>query len=157
MTDPITPLRVLQVVPGQVGVTTDPETHYTAITGAGVVVCLRDTITKFGGLAYFLFPDGENHNLTETRFGHQAIAVLIQRIVALGGETIWLEAKLFGGAKTHDGRRDIGRRNADYAIRALRRQKIPVLTQSLGGNQVRRVNFSPHRGECEELLLHHGP
>lgn len=156
MVDPAHQQRILHIVQGQIGATSDPDVVYTAIIGAGVVVCLWDPAAKRGGAAHFLFPEGEIYGPKETRFGHQAIVTLIGQIVGLGGDATRLEARLFGGAKMHDGRRDIGKRNADFVMTCLARKNIPIVARGLGGGQVRRIRFCPTTGEATEQILDHG-
>lgn len=148
--------RVVHIVQGQIAVTDEPDIIYTAIIGSCVVVCLYDPISKRGGMAHFLFPDGEAYGASETRFGHQALTELITQIVGPGEDTKQLQASLYGGAKVHDGRRDIGKRNAEFATRFLGQQSIRVVGHGLFGDRVRRVNFSPFRGTFVETFLSSG-
>lgn len=145
--------RLVHVVQGQIGVTADKDVAFTALIGSCVVVCLFDPVAKLGGMAHFLFPGGEGDRADETRFGHQAIAGLIAQITALGGDTDRLRAWVYGGAKLHDGRGDIGKRNADFAIEFLGQRSILVAARELGGGRVRRIRFSPTDGIADQLLL----
>lgn len=148
--------RVLHVVPGQVAVSADPDVTFTTILGASVAVCLYDPVEKLGGMAHFLFPDGEAYSSEERRFCNQAISSLIAQIEERDGNIRRLKASLFGGAKSHDGRRDIGKRNADSAVGFLARQNLSVVKQGLGGDQVRRIRFSPSTGACTERSMSDG-
>ncbi|WP_022702838.1 chemotaxis protein CheD [Pseudorhodobacter ferrugineus] len=148
--------RTVHVVQGQIGVTGDVRIVFTAIIGSCVVVCLFDPVARVGGMAHFLFPGGEAKRLDETRFGPQAIAGLMSGIVAQGGDVARFRACLFGGAKVHDGRRDMGKRNADFAQRYLAEQGVLVVQSGLGGSLMRRIRFSPTDGHCDEVFLSHG-
>lgn len=145
--------RTVHVVQGQIGVTTEQKVVFTAIIGSCVVVCLFDPVARVGGVAHFLFPGGGGDRPEETRFGPQAISALISQIVARGGDAAQMRACVFGGAKLHDGRRDIGKRNADFAERFLKGQGVLVVQSGLGGQGVRRITFSPTDGACEEVFL----
>lgn len=125
--------QIVHVVQGQIAVADDPGLVYTAIIGSCVVVCLHDPVANLGGMAHYLFPDGHSYGPKETRFGHHAITGLIQQIVDRGGDAKRLRASLYGGAKMHHGRRDIGRRNADFAIRFLAQHAIRDRVHGLGG------------------------
>lgn len=148
--------RVLHVVQGQVGITEDPGIVFAAVVGSCVILCLCDPVAKVGGMAHFLFPGGEQCELHEARFGYPAMASLIGKLVKLGAKEERLQAKLFGGAKMHDGQRDVGKRNAEFAIHYLQEQKVTLVDQSLGGAQVRRIRYSPTQGISSESLLNDG-
>jgi chemotaxis protein CheD len=48
---------------------------------------------------------------------------------------------------------DIGRRNAEVARAFLQREQIPCVSESLGGNRGRRVQFWPASGRARQMLL----
>jgi len=48
---------------------------------------------------------------------------------------------------------DIGERNARFALEYLRREKIPITAQDLGGNYPRKVHFFPASGRVLVKLL----
>lgn len=147
---------VRHVVQGAVAASDAQNIVYTAVLGAGALVCLHDPVCLIGGVAHFLFPDGSEYGAGETRFGGPALTALIARLIGLGAESARLEAKLFGGAKMHDGRRDLGQRNIAFALHFLEQSGISVLEQGIGGDHVRRVRFCPNTGQCEELLMNAG-
>lgn len=145
--------RAIHVVQGQVGVSGQESIVFSAIIGSCVVVCLYDPVARVGGMAHVLFPGGEAYGQDETRFGQPAISKLISQISELGGAVERLQAKVFGGAKLHDGRRDIGKRNTDFALGFLAQKGILVTERGLGGDQVRRARFSTHDGICEQVFI----
>lgn len=146
------PVRVVHVVQGAVGVSDDPHVVYTALIGSSVLLCLYDPVAKLGGMAHFLFPDGD----ADTRFGAVAIGELTQQMVACGGDISRSAAKLYGGAKLHEGRRDMGQRNAEFAKKALAELGISIAAQDLGGDIVRRVRFHASSGESAVVVQDHG-
>lgn len=148
--------RTTHVVQGQIGVSAQDNVVFTAVIGSCVVVCLYDPVARVGGMAHILFPGGEAYGPDETRFGHPAMSELITQISALGGAVGRLQAKVFGGAKLHDGRRDIGRRNADFAIGFMAQRGILLAERCVGGDRVRRVRFSTSDGMCEQVFLSEG-
>ena len=99
------------------------------------------------------FRGGGAYGQDETRFGQPAISKLISQISELGGAVERLQAKVFGGAKLHDGRRDIGKRNTDFALGYLAQKGILVTERGLGGDQVRRARFSTRDGICEQVFI----
>jgi chemotaxis protein CheD len=148
--------RVLHIVQGEVAVSMDPRITFMTVLGPCVAVCLFDPEAKLGGMAHFMFPNGEDYALDETRFCNQAIMSLIAQIQEQGGQLDRLQASLFGAAKSHDGGRDIGRRNANSALGFLKRQGLPIVKQGIRGDQVRRIRFSPTTGACGEQSMNDG-
>jgi chemotaxis protein CheD len=148
--------RILHVVQGQVAVSADPNVTYTTILGACIAVCLFDPDKRLGGVAHFLFPHGELHSQHELRFCNHAISDLMARVEEMGGNLNRLQASLFGGAKSHDGRRNIGKRNAESALSFLASHDLAVVKRALGGEQLRRIRFSPTTGYCIERSLSDG-
>ena len=147
--------RAIHVVQGQIGVSAQGVV-LKVIIGSCVVVCLSDPVARVGGMAHVLFPGGEACGQDETRFGHPAISSLISQILELGGAVEHLQAKVFGGAKLHDGRRDIGKRNTDFALGFLAQEGILVTERGLGGEQVRRIRFSTRDGMCDQAFITSG-
>jgi chemotaxis protein CheD len=78
---------------------------------------------------------------------------LVNELLKNGAERGRLQAKLFGGARIMSNLPDIGRRNAESALAFLRNEGIPCKSQSLGGNQARRVRFWPATGRAQQLLI----
>ena len=67
-----------------------------------------------------------------------------------------LEAKLFGGARMLEGLTDVGRCNADFAERFVKRERIALTGGSLRGERGRRVQFWPTSGRARQLTLGNG-
>jgi chemotaxis protein CheD len=139
--------RVLHVVQGALDISAQREVVYTAVIGASVLVGLWDPVTHQGGMAHFQFPQGGR----DPRFGDVAIPALVQRLrdagAAQGGVAQGrLRAKLFGGARVHDGWQDIGKANVEFAQHSLVDLGIVLVSQDVGRDVVRRVRFRPCDG-----------
>jgi|GEM_PF-1807378 len=145
--------RAIHVVPGQIGASAQDGLVFKAIIGSCVVVCLHDPVALVGGMAHILFPGGGAYGHDETRFAHPAISKLMTQISELGGAVDRVQAKVFGGAKLHDGRSDIGKRNADFVLGFMAQQGVLVTERGLGGDRVRRVRFSIGDGMCEQVFI----
>ncbi|WP_050525983.1 chemotaxis protein CheD [Pseudorhodobacter aquimaris] len=141
-------MKILHVVQGQIGVTDDASVIYTAIVGVGLVICMSDPQENLGGMAHCMFAQSGN----DARFGDVAIRSLIDQISDKGGQISRLEARIYGGSKLHEGRRDIGKDNAAGAQQILRDLNIKIVDQNIGRNVVRRIRFCPTTGKttlCE--------
>jgi chemotaxis protein CheD len=168
--------RVLHVVQGAVGATREEWLDYTTLLGACVAVCLHDPVARLGGMAHFVFPrkgglltggpqtggpeTGSPETSGDARFGDVAIAALLQRLAGLGAQAPGLQAQLCGGARVHEGRQDIGRANVEFALSRLAELGVRVLGtaglgEDMGGNQVRRIRFSPCSGKLVVTAQHH--
>jgi chemotaxis protein CheD len=100
---------------------------------------------------HFLLPD-DGHG-ADMRYASAAMERLVNELLKNGAERGRLQAKLFGGARIMTNLPDIGRRNAESALAFLRNEGIPCKSQSLGGNQARRVRFWPATGRAQQLLI----
>jgi chemotaxis protein CheD len=70
-----------------------------------------------------------------------------------GAQRDRLEAKLFGGARMMAGLADIGAKNAEFARRFLGYEGIKLVGGDCGGNQGRRIQFSPVSGRALQSYI----
>lgn len=145
------PVRSRYVMPGQLFVADTP-TRFVTVLGSCVSVCLYDTDRGIGGLNHFLLPDSpaSGDEREPLRWGVPAIEALVQQMLEAGARRAFLQAKVFGGAQI--GHREvpaalrIGARNIETALAELKRHRIPVMNQSLGGAMGRKIIFESHTG-----------
>lgn len=123
------------------------------VLGAGIAVCLRDTVTGIGGMNHFLaLPPGQDRDKRAARstmlYGADAMASLIDHLLQAGARLDQLEAKVFGGAQLpHAGAAaDASRRSSDFALDTLSKAGIPLHAQALGGTLARKLYFFPYTG-----------
>ncbi len=140
---------------GEYHVSREPTVIYTLL-GSCVAACLYDPLARIGGMNHILLPgraDFNDHG-DATRFGVNAMELLINGIMKLGGNRLKLRAKLFGGAGViHSWRSDlfkIGKRNAEFAVEFLETERIRIVSRDLGGEKSRRVYF--HTDTAEVFL-----
>lgn len=128
---------------------TDEECVIGTVLGSCVCVCLHDPVRRAGGMNHFLLPDGDGGRGQETRFGVQAMEVLINELMHLGGQRARLVAKVFGGGRVLGSlsRQDPGGHNAAFALDFLEREAIPVVSSLLCLSQPLEVNFLPLTGK----------
>lgn len=149
---PATPHHVIQ---GEQRISDDPSVVLTTILGSCVAACLRDPIAGIGGMNHFLLPggDGASQSGLSERHGVHAMELLVNAMLARGAARSRLEAKLFGGAKTINGRSEVGSLNADFAEAFLRRERIAHVGGCLRGPQGRRIQFWPVSGRARRIFL----
>jgi chemotaxis protein CheD len=145
--------KLQHVIQGEFAVTDDPNIVLTSILGSCVACCLHDPIARVGGMNHFLLPGDESSGDDSLRYGVNSMELLINGLLRRGARRDRLEAKLFGGARVLAGLSDVGAQNAAFARRFLKEEGIPCIGESLGGNQARRVRFSPTTGAARQLLL----
>ena len=145
--------RMIHVIQGSQEVTADPHVVLTTILGSCVSTCMWDPVARVGGMNHFLLAHEPERGRSSDRYGTFAMELLINDLLKLGASRGRLKAKLFGGAMMdgHFGR--IGRSNAAFATTFLAAEDIPVIAESLGGTQARRIRFVPVTGFAQQRLV----
>lgn len=121
------------------------------LLGSCVAVCLFDQVARVGGMNHIFLPgkaDTRNFN-TSCRFGINAMELLINRIMRLGGKRNRLAAKAFGGAHllpSISEENGVGRRNAEFVREFLRIERIRIVSGDLGGTDARKIHFHTDTG-----------
>ncbi len=82
------------------------------------------------------------------RFGRLAVPALLDGLVRAGARRGSLLVKLFGGAQRFagSGLANLGRANAELALRLAREEGLQVVSQDLGGSCGRKVVFNADTG-----------
>ncbi len=120
------------------------------ILGSCVAVGLWDPTTGAGGMIHFVLPRAPGVGARDpARYGDTGIALMIERIRALGASASGLRAKVFGGAGVLRGNEPDGGRlgveNVEIALRRLIEARIPIVAVETGGERGRKVQF--HTGD----------
>lgn len=145
--------HVFHIVQGNFRISDQDGDTFTTILGSCVATCLCDPTARVGGMNHFLLPEGSHGGGDLLRYGLHAMELLINALLKSGAQKQRLQAKLFGGAAMHDGLKDIGRSNADFARRFLAVEGIPCIAESLGGNQGRRIRYWPATGRAQVRMM----
>lgn len=121
------------------------------VLGSCIAACLYDPVSGIGGMNHFMLPEGADpENPTSTRYGVNAMELLISHLMKLGGERRRFQAKVFGGGhvlKIRESLDGVPQRNIDFVRRFLETEQIPVVKEDVGGYQPRRVLFHTHTGK----------
>ncbi|MGC9196594.1 MAG: chemotaxis protein CheD [Syntrophobacteraceae bacterium] len=132
------------------------------LLGSCVAVCLIDPIQRIGGMNHILLPGKASIDSCDavSRYAVNAMELLINKIMALGGNRKLLKAKVFGGAHVIpciSRANDMGRINAKFVLKFLDMEGISVLSQDLGGQEARRIYFRTDTGEVllKRILKRH--
>lgn len=121
-------------------------TVISTLLGSCVAVCLFDPVLRIGGMNHILMPGRADFKYFDTsaRYGINAMELLINRIMNLGGSRHRLSAKIFGGAKTLSiisEEYSMGRKNIEFVTEFLRNESIPIVNKDIGGRRSRRILF----------------
>lgn len=139
--------------PGEQYVSNVPVT-ITTLLGSCVAVCLYDPVNHVMGMNHFLLSSNQvvNHGpifLTEAgRYGIHAMELLINEMLKLGARRTCLKAKAFGGGNVLKDLRSIqnnmsvGDANVEFVREFLECEQIPLVAESLGGEDGRVIHFS---------------
>lgn len=141
------------VVQGDFDASNDPGVCLSTILGSCVSICLFDLQAALGGMNHFLLPGDLNSDTKDKRYGVNAMELLINKLLSMGADRHSLQAKVFGGASMNASLRDIGRLNGEFAHRFLKLENIPVVSQSIGGHNARRLRFWPVTGVVKQLII----
>ncbi len=125
------------------------------LLGSCVAVCLYDPVASIGGMNHILLPGKADlkHFDNSARYATDAMELLIQKVISLGGKREHLGAKVFGGANvlpSISGANGVGTKNSEFILELLRMEAINVISHDLGGHDTRRIYF--HTDTSEVLL-----
>ena len=146
---PPLPLVNKIVMPGEYYVSWVPA-QISTLLGSCVSACLWDSRRRIGGLNHFMLPDSpsDNHGPSDKTktllYGLYSMECLINDLLTMGAKREHLVAKVFGGANITGAlnTQHIGRRNAEFVINFLYKDKIKVVASDLGGPHSRRIRFN---------------
>jgi chemotaxis protein CheD len=99
-----------------------------------------------GGMAHIMLPDSQGRGDRPGKFADTAVEILVTDLTAAGCRASQLVAKIAGGAsmfKGFSGNLNIGERNAEAVIAALKGKNIEVIGKEVGGTMGRTVTYYP--------------
>ncbi len=151
MTDPNT----YYLLPSQIFVA---KSYYNVVTvlGSCVSICLWDNVNKIGGMNHFMLPLWNGNGLATPKFGNIATEKLIEKMIKDGSQLRYMNAKVFGGGdvlSTESKIFNIGQRNIEIAEKLLSELKIPIIANSVGGKQGRKIMFNTNDGTVKQKYV----
>ncbi len=148
--------QAAKILPGEYYVTAR-DIMIVTVLGSCVSACIRDPISKVGGMNHFMLPehggDPDSPLSTSARYGAYAMEILINQLLKMGAHRPNLEAKLFGAGRVLSGVTDVGKRNARFAEEYLARERIRVASRNLGDIYPRKVYYFPQTGRVMVKFL----
>ena len=140
------------ITQGERAVSSDPNEAITTILGSCVSCCLWDPVAKVGGMNHMLLTVSTSSNGVCNLAGINAMELLINDVLKLGGSRSRLHAKAFGGARMVAGLSDVGQKNIDFTLEFLKKEDIFCETHSLGGDHARHIMFWPATGRAMQKV-----
>ncbi|WP_298835782.1 chemotaxis protein CheD [uncultured Roseobacter sp.] len=147
----------VHITQGEKLASADPEAVISTILGSCVSCCLWDPIAKVGGMNHMLLTVSTVESGICNLAGINAMELLINDILKLGGQRHRLRAKAFGGARMVSGLSDIGKTNSEFTLGFLRAEGIECEGHSLGGEAARHVMFWPATGRVMQKVRKDAP
>jgi chemotaxis protein CheD len=150
---------MVKVFPGEFHVTARPDETLVTVLGSCVAACIRDPVTKLGGMNHFMLPQGHSsgwgNDPQSTRYGNFAMEKLINELIKGGCSRDRMEIKVFGGGNVIDSisNRPVGTQNAEFVLHFLEAEGLRCAVQDLGGQYPRRIHYIPATGRVVRRLL----
>ncbi|HIJ76214.1 MAG TPA: chemotaxis protein CheD [Deltaproteobacteria bacterium] len=122
------------------------------LLGSCVAVCLYEPVARIGGMNHILLPGKADLKRFDNvaRYAINAMELLINRVMTLGGKRQHLVAKLFGGAHVLQAvspENGMGSRNSEFVLEFLQMEAISIVSRDLGGHYARKIYFHTDSGE----------
>lgn len=147
--------EAIKVLPGEY-FATGSDIMIVTLLGSCVAACIRDAEAGVGGMNHFLLPHDKRQDAKAgARYGLFAMEVLVNALLGMGARRSALEAKVFGGANVVRSMSNstVGADNSAFVLDFLRRERIRIVAEDLGGSRPRRVHFFPRTGQAMVKLL----
>ena len=129
-------------------------TSISAVMGSSVSVCLYDRRRHVGGMNLFQLPLVRERHLATPRYGNVAILALIRMMLRAGSRMKDLEAQVLGGAHNPEsGSEDMGRENVGIARRVLKKERVRVSSEDVGGERGRKIVFNTGTNELAVIKV----
>lgn len=143
--------NVVKVGIAEMDIVKSPNTIRTSGLGSCVGVVLYDELKKIAGLVHIMLPDSSINRtatLNVAKFANTGIEALIRLLEQNGAQKSRLKAKIAGGAQMFSltTKRDtmrIGPRNVEAVKQCLKKEGIPLISEDVGGNNGRTIEFNP--------------
>ena len=117
-------------------------------------MCLYDRKRGVGAMNHFRYPHTSDRTQATARYGNVATIALIRMMCEDGSNRKHLEAQIFGGAHNEeDNGEDMGCKNYMTAKRILSRERIPIVSEDVGGLKGRKIVFSTSNNEIAVMKV----
>lgn len=129
-----------------------PQTLMCIGLGSCVGIAIYDLRAGLGGLAHAMLPrfdDGKDKQ-NASKYADSVIYVMVDELIERGASKANLKAKIAGGAQmfqfVSSDTLNIGIRNSEVAKETLKKERITLVAEDVGGTKGRTVRFNPSDG-----------
>ncbi len=122
--------------------------------GSCIGICLLDPIVKICALIHIMLPINMEPQRTSTfKYADTAIPQTLKEMEQKGASRLRITAKIAGGASMFatdpkNPMSNIGKRNIDSVLMCLKRDRIKILAQDVGGEKARTMSVDVATGTC---------
>ena len=142
---------VVKVGIADMNIVKHPSLIRTSGLGSCVGVVVYDEKKELAGLAHVMLPDSSlarSGNLNIAKFADTAVKELVKKLIEQGARSTSLKAKMAGGAQMFQfssggDMMRIGPRNVDAVRKELADLRIQIVSEDVGGNSGRTIEFNP--------------
>ncbi len=125
------------------------------VVGSCISVCLWDEQRRLGGMNHFLYPETTDRKKSTAQYGNVAMPALIKLMEKLGSKPRDLVAQLYGGGQLHNLKKNVvGEENITIARNVLKKRRIPVISEDVGGKMGRKILFDTETGHAAIFKVH---
>ena len=121
--------------------------------GSCVGIALYDNQKKIAGLLHIMLPDSKQFKdiINPLKYADLGVETLFKEMLSFGCRKENITAKIAGGASMFnftDKRiiSDIGKRNSEAVVNAIKKLSIPIIGEDVGGNKGRTMIFESEDG-----------
>lgn len=147
------PFELINVGIADIGIEKAPNTLRT-ILGSCVGICVYDPEVKVGGLSHIMLPSSKKPTNNIKKYADTAIPHMIDEMVKMGGIRKRMIAKIAGGSTMfrhteNSVMGDIGKNNVSSVREILTAMKIKIVSEDVGGDYGRTIDFYLETGELK--------
>lgn len=156
--------KVIKVGIADLNVVKAPDLIRTSGLGSCVGVVLFDTQKEIAGMAHVMLPESSLAKagaLNIAKYADTAVEELLKRLLKMGARQHALKAKMAGGAQmfqfsSKSEMMRIGPRNVEAVRNELKRLRIDLLAEDVGGNSGRTIEFNPRTRKLNIRTVNQG-
>ncbi|WP_066288968.1 chemotaxis protein CheD [Bacillus sp. FJAT-29937] len=143
--------EVIKVGIADMNIVKTPHTIRTSGLGSCVGVVVYDQQREIAGLSHVMLPDSslaKAGNINIAKYADTAVKELVSKLIQNGARAYSLKAKIAGGAQMFQFSSGsdimrIGPRNVEAVKAELSSLKISIVSEDVGGNSGRTIEFDP--------------